>query len=474
MNGSMGPAYHNFSMDVPPPMYDAHSETRIPWQYSEWKERYGLPYYDLAGIDGVEDLTDEEAARRMGEAIRDRCARSDTPQNLGATGMVANAFLLTGEERYRTWVADYVDAWRERTERNGGLLPDNVDHGDRIGGTFDGGNDGRATGDRRWYGGWYGWSWPHGWRSLGPVLAGAAETALTLTGDEGYLDLPRSQLSHLIEKGHETDAGYEIPHRYASAGALPRERGQDPDADAGWFQYGHARPSVPVHLWYCSMDSSDRDRIDRLAPPDVETDLRTGGKTFGGNGTAWAGYLAGERPGYPEEVLEHNLQHVADRREFCREDDQDPATYGDWYLQDRNPVVVEGLVQLTTGAPQVLYNGGISVGTIRHFDPARERPGLPPGVAALVTGLDADGIEVDLVNAGPTEREVLVQAGGYAEHRFTSVAIADLGTAPDPEQGRSVASSTVSVRLESGAGASLAAGLQRHAGDPTYALPWRR
>jgi hypothetical protein len=464
MNGSMGPAYHNFSDDVPPPMYDAHSETRVPWQYSEWKEHYGLAYYDLEGIDEVEDLKDGEKARRMGEAIRDRCAHSDTPQNLGATGMVANAFLLSGEERYREWVADYVDAWRERTARNDGVLPDNVDHDDRIGGSLDG----------RWYGGWYGWTWPHGWRSLGPVLAGAAETALTLTGDESYLELPRSQLTHLIEKGRESDGTYEIPYRYATAGALPRERGQDPDAEAGWFQYGPVGPSTPTHLWHASMGEADRNRLDRLVAREEEGELRHHGKHYGGNGPAWADYLAGERPGYPEEILEHNLEHVADRRAFLREDDQDPSTYGDWYLQERNPVVVEGLIQLTTGAPQVLYNGGISVGTVRHFDPERERPGLPPGVAALVTDLDDGRIGMDLVNTDSTGREVLVQAGGYAEHAFTDVAIGPLGGAPRPADGRSVGGSAVSVRLGPGATTSLAAGLDRHAGTPTYAFPWQR
>jgi hypothetical protein len=442
-------------------MYDAHSETRIPWQYSEWKESYGLPYYDLEGIDAVEDLRDPEKARRMGEAIRDRCAHSDTPQNLGATGMVANAYLVTGDERYREWVLDYVAAWRDRTERNDGILPDNVDHDDRIGGT--------TGGD--WYGGWYGWSWPHGWGSLGPALAGAAETALLVGGDESALDLARSQLGHLVEKGHETDEGYEIPHRYADAGALPRERGQDADADAGWFQYEAPKPSVPVHLWYCSSTPGDRDRVDRLAPRGAE--LRHHGKHFGGNGGAWADYIAGESPGYPERILEHDLDHVADRREFVREDDQDPATYGDWYLQDRDPVVTEGLVQLTMGAPQVIYNGGITVGTIRHFDPERERPGLPPGVAALATDLAGDRVAFDLVNTAAATREVVVQAGGYGEHVFTDVAAAEFGADPREADARPVEGSTVSVRLEAGSAASLSAGLRRYVNAPTYGMPWQ-
>ena len=38
--------------------------------------------------------------------------------------MLTNAFLMTGEEKYREWVVEYTDAWLKRGEENGGLLPD--------------------------------------------------------------------------------------------------------------------------------------------------------------------------------------------------------------------------------------------------------------------------------------------------------------------------------------------------------------
>jgi hypothetical protein len=38
----------------------------------------------------------------------------DHPQNLLATSLPLNAYLLTGEAKYRTWLLDYVDAWCER------------------------------------------------------------------------------------------------------------------------------------------------------------------------------------------------------------------------------------------------------------------------------------------------------------------------------------------------------------------------
>ena len=51
----------------------------------------------------------------------------------------------------------------------------------------------------------------------------------------------------------------------------------------------------------------------------------------------------------------------------------------DEYLNRRNPVDIEGLVQCTLGGPMTLYNGGHLQGRVRHFNPHRDRPGLPDG-----------------------------------------------------------------------------------------------
>ena len=50
----------------------------------------------------------------------------DHPQNMGATTLAANAFMLTGEEKYKQWLLEYVDAWIERTEANDGIIPSNI------------------------------------------------------------------------------------------------------------------------------------------------------------------------------------------------------------------------------------------------------------------------------------------------------------------------------------------------------------
>ena len=456
MNGSSGPAYHNFSRDVPHAMYGAHSESRIPWAYEEWKEPYGLPYNDLPGIETVEDLRDEDAARRMGEALRDRVARSDTPQNLPITTLLANAYLLTGRSDYREWVETYVRAWIERAARNGGRLPDNVDHEDVIGGTFDD--------PGRWFGGWYGWTWPHGLRSIAPAVTGAAELATLLTGDRSHLALARDVFDWLEDEAIVEDGRALLPHRYGHDGPYPRDR--DQTTDPGWFDYRPAPAESLSHLWYAGRTAADRERFERLVPaPDPDAGLERWLKDFGGNERAWLAYLRGERPDYPTTVLEKDLEHVAERLALLETDDVDPAEYDDYYFARRNPVTTEALVQLTTGAPQAVFNGGLSVATVRHFDPDRERPGLPPDVAALVSALGPDGLELTLVNLATERRSLVVQAGGYGEHRFTRLERPDRSaTALDDGHLRVVLAGESSL--------TCSLGLDRYVADPTYSFPW--
>ena len=80
------------------------------------------------------------------------------------------------------------------------------------------------------------------------------------------------------------------------------------------------------------------------------------------------------------------------------------------------------MLQLTLGAPQIIYNGGLFIAPLRYFDAERNRPGLPPDVAALVTQVSAEQITVTFVNTSPIEsRTVLAQAGSFGEHAFESV-----------------------------------------------------
>jgi hypothetical protein len=88
-------------------------------------------------------------------------------------------------------------------------------------------------------------------------------------------------------------------------------------------------------------------------------------------------------------------------------------------------------------------------------------------VAALVEGLTADQVTVTLVNVNQLERlEVVVQAGGYGEHQFTSATIDGKKMALDAASFR--------VRLDPGAGAKLVLQMRRYVNLPTLAFPWDR
>src|SRR4051794_41851643 len=79
-----------------------------------------------------------------------RMGAGDTAVNLAAAGLVLNAWILTGDPRYRDWIAQYAGAWRERAAANHGIIPDNAGPDGVTGSLLDG----------RWYGGGYRWAWP--------------------------------------------------------------------------------------------------------------------------------------------------------------------------------------------------------------------------------------------------------------------------------------------------------------------------
>ena len=148
-------------------------------------------------------------------------------------------------------------------------------------------------------------------------------------------------------------------------------------------------------------------------------------------------------------------------------------------------MTTEALIQLTLGAPQLLYNGGILMAPLRYFDAERKRPGLPADVAALVETVERDRLVVHLVNlSGMDARKVLLQAGTLAEHRFGEVAYNTLQSAypgavggyaaPPVEQATkrvAVHDTHFAVALSPGTEIRLEIGLQRHANAPTYDLP---
>ncbi|MCY4569349.1 MAG: hypothetical protein OXD49_13690 [Candidatus Poribacteria bacterium] len=457
MNGSKGPAFWAFA-----------GHPYFPW------DGYNMPFYDIPGGTSHEAVREDEALQtHIGQRIRERQGVGDAVVNLAATTLATNAFLLTGDDKYKAWVREYVDAWIERTEENGGIIPDNVGLSGKIGEHING----------KWYGSYYGWSWPHGWHSVGQAIGIAAQNATLLWRDLAYLDFPRSQIDVLIEKGIEKDDQLYVPQKYGDPGKvnyvpgawlqypITNEDGTALEVD-GWFEFMPMHPSDVAHLWAVSMSPMDQERAKKITKKtgskfDINAWHHT--KDSGGHDGAWLAYMRGEYPEYPETILTHNLFQVEARLAFMADDDEDPANYGDAYFQRRNPITCEGLVQLTCGGPLPHYNGGLLVTRVRHFDRQQKRPGLPDDVGALVTRMTVDTTEIQFVNLNITEpRDVIVQAGAMGEHNFTSASVNE----GQNRQSVSINGTFLHVHLPPNTHIDLALGMHRFVNAPSYQHPW--
>jgi hypothetical protein len=378
---------------------------------------YGLPLQGLDGIRSWDDLADPSNALLMAQEMQRRAA-GDVAVNLAATSLATNRWLYDGDETSASWVRSYVDGWIARAE--GGMLPDSVGP-DGVTGSLQGG---------RWWGGHYGWTWPHGLHSVGmSTLIGALNHAL-ITGDDSALELVRTMLSTVIAQGRRgsvAESSYSLRGGWiARLGAaasdpgvlVPYRFGVD-----GWFDFGPLQLDLPVWLWWWTRSAADRALLQRAidalpASADLVAPFRD--KEEAGHEAGWIAYLDGRLPEYPERALEMALGQVARRTAMMLGDEQDPDAAHLHFWQRVNPVVTEVLTQLVAGAPQVLYNGGLGFTALRYEDVDRARPGLPEDVAALVHRLDAAGVAVRLVNTSTVHtRRVRLRGGRFGLDRIT-------------------------------------------------------
>jgi hypothetical protein len=395
---------------------------------------FGLPLSGVPGIATWEDLKDPANADLMGAEMIRRLGAGDTAVNLAATTLTANAWLYDHNDRFAAWTLEYLDAWQERAQANGGLLPDNTGPSGVVGELQHG----------RWYGGLYGWNWPHGVYSVGSAACVAALNGVVLTGDAKRLDVARQLLDHLYERGvtaavDETELSIrdrwqaELGEDCAKPTLLiPNRHGDD-----GWFDYQPPQLGLPMWLWQTAFDSSDRDRLTALRDRsgyDWRTVHDFRNKEDAGHEAPWLAYLAGDNPGYPEAMLGVALSQVQRRMDLMAADTTDPAELNIHHWQRHNPVATEALLQLTTGTPQLLYNGGLLPLHVLYLDPDRGRPGLPPDVAALVDTVEPDRTGLQLVNLSATQtRRVIVQAGSFGTDRIDDATVSTAtGEYPGP------------------------------------------
>jgi hypothetical protein len=384
---------------------------------------------------------------------------ADSPNSLGATALITNAYLYTGDSRYKDWVIEYTDAWMDRIQQNNGVVPDNVGPTGKIGEHRQG----------QWWGGIYGWNSYCGFNIIFHSLTIAAECAHLLTGDSGYLDLLRSQIKVLIDNG------------------ITREDGQFLQAvrhgPEGW---GHkmwnpltgldqpVRMNELAHLYHASLSEQDRQLVTSVRDGDVSIDWNEN-KADGAN--AYSGmqeyprfqYYDNKNPDWPTAMLRAELENALKTYDEMRNDERTVEQIIADNRVPANPVHTKALTHVTLGAPQSVYHGGLLRATVRYFDPDNDRPGLPRDVAALVDELKSDCVGVELVNLNRNQtRRVVVQAGAFGEHQFTRARYRD----GESQREVAVEGKYVSVELPPLTAIRLGLGMRRFVNDPSYGFPW--
>ena len=396
----------------------------------------------------------------------------DTPNSLAATALVTNAYLYTGDSKYKQWVLDYTEAWMERTQKNGGICPDNVDANGVIGGGREG----------VWWGGQYGWNHYQGYNIMFHGITIATECAQLLTGDSGYLDLLRSQIKVQIDNGRRREDGqFIVPVRYGPDGwdwnEAPGLHMNDGIEMRGyWLEPTSLRGQDIVHLYHATMSQEDYELIAHVRDGEVERDWNDVGSVLGeknGGSTEFARfqYCDGKNPDWPEKILSAEYQQALETFEQMRTDERTHLEIIATNRLPSQPVLTKGLTQVALGAPQSVYNGGLLRATVRYFDRDRGRPGLPPEVAALVDELGPETVGIQLVNTNRNEtRNLIVQAGAFGEHQFTRIKYREEGR--DGETVTPVDEKYFAVELPPSTAIRVEAGLRRFANQPSYAFPW--
>lgn len=359
----------------------------------------------------------------------------DNPLNLQSTTLGLNAFALGGGEKHRRWALDYLNAWLERAQKNGDILPSYV----RPDGTV--GND--------WWKGVYGWGFSpvvpqtgeREHRNRVPRSITAFMNGVLLSKSQDFIDMWRKQNARINDAAKYLNGVLSTPTMFG---------------ENGWYGWKPgAYKTNGFEIWYVSQRNDDR----ALA-----------------GSHPWLDFLEGRNPDYPDQALSSDFDRIAERVKRRETDDTTPDTrLADWPI-NINPASVKSLVQLMTGglhiarppwSPTSPSQGGVVLHCrLRYFDPVERRSGVPTDVAALVHQLGDTSTEVTLVNTGNRPRTVTVQGGAYAEHRLETVKINGVV--------HSVRNRDFTLTIEPGCGARLKIAMARYANSPTLAFPWDR
>jgi hypothetical protein len=347
--------------------------------------------------------------------------------NLVATTQPLNAYLATGDEKYRKWILEYMDAWLERMRLNNSIIPSKIGLDGKIGGD-----------DGKWWGNVYGWGFSpvnptNGRREnrnrIPRALVGF-NNALWVSGDQKYVDAWRNMMQAVNSHARKVGAKSQYPTMHG---------------EQGWYGWSDKPWSVgALEMWYWSMKADDHERV---------------------KDQAWVKYLDGKNPGYPETVLERDLESIRRKVAAFRKDKSTPDKRLSDNMLDLNPAAAAGLIQLMLGGLPPNVDGGLLNVRLRYFDPERRRAGLPEDLGALVSEMTDNQTVVTLVNLSKSQaRTLIVQGGAYGEHLLETVTV--------DGQTRKVGARVLQVDLQPGCGQKLVLHLRRYANQPTVAHPW--
>jgi len=417
--------------------------------------------FELGTCNWSNDEVYEEVVRLMNE----RMTKGDVPLNMNASGQMTHAFMYTADSSFTTWVVDYLNRWRQRAIDNGGIIPDNVGLTGIVGEYLEG----------KWWGGHYGWRWPHGLITIIEPIVNIVSNAVLMTGDDSYFALAREQIDTNFSMGKEIDGVWHTPNKHF---------------DSGWTDFRPANPYHAIHLWFRSLSDDDQERVERCRGALDWQKVSVAEKPFSvkhynTNTIPWYEFITGNLPDYPVQVLSANKRLLDQQLARLRSDHGNPRVWDtveqindfpdslsmqvDGYAihawQEFNPLYFESLVQLQWGAPMHISHGGFQFASVRYFNPETKSPGLPMGVSALVSHVDQTGMSLTLANVGSELTHVILQAGAFGEHTFVS-AFQNQG------QEISVDGPWCEIEVPGESSVSLDLKISRHSRVPSYATPF--
>lgn len=440
--------------------------TRYDWVGDPFQGRFHI----LHSAGGRNEMLNAEDAypEMLAHCAEYLHSAGDHPLNLLATQLSLNAYALANQPKYKDWMIEYIEAWKERIEKNGGNIPSNVGLDGSIGGETDG----------NWFGGTYGWDFSP-WSPEHQEVAHrnmfakgmwpGFGNALMVTGNQDYVNVLRQQVDNIYAQKKTVNGRMMVPYNYGVKGPKTGPPVfKIVDGELTWQEEKTSQPSwynwmedpltpelIDIYMW--SMDKKD---LRNVPLEGLQSDFRGNNQT----GPGWIAFLAGKNPDYPEKALRRELSFIRRQMERIRNDPTTPDTrLADWPME-HNPAVTHELVKLMLGG---YLHGRIFVPhtRLRYFDPERRRAGIPEDVAALVTEMTDRTVRVTLVNVNQTRaHDLIVQTGAYGEHQCLGVEVDGERTPVDDR--------LFYLRLGPGAGVDLVVEMNRYANQPTLAFPW--